>query len=66
MNIVHRLSWCSIQVTDVRVCFAVFESGGNSADDFVMLDVPLEQAQPAVYTPRRTVLGAPQNLQVSG
>ena len=50
----------------MRVCFAVFESGGNSADDFVMLDVPLEQAQPAVYTPRRTVLGAPQNLAVSG
>jgi len=47
------------------ICYATVESRGNSNDDFVALDVPLNQISPPNVVPRRMVLGSTQNFNVS-
>jgi len=57
-----------ITVMDLVVCYASFESGGDSADDYTVngLDGYFRQIATPDWTPKRTVLGAKQNLRVTG
>jgi len=46
------------------VCIASQESGGNSTDDFVALSTGLDQVQPVVFSPKRTMSVAPQIFSI--
>jgi hypothetical protein len=50
----------------LRLCYATKESGGDTADDYVMLDATITQRPRPDFTPKRTGMGAAQKLNVSG
>ena len=49
----------------LRICFASWESGGNSTDDYTELLGNFSQLSPPHLSPDRTVSGAPQRLNIS-
>ena len=54
------------KVTELYVCYASSESGGDSADDYVALDATFLQVSVPTYWPNRTVTGAAQNFNITG
>jgi len=51
--------------TTLRVCFATFETSGDSADDYVMLNTTITQRQPPVLNPNRFALFTPQKMWIT-
>ena len=51
-------------VGTLKVCYASLQSGGNSADDFVALDVDFVQRSVPQFAPNRLIEGTSQKLLV--
>ena len=49
----------------LAVCYTTAESAGDSADDWVRLVNNFTQRVPPTFTPLRTIVGAPQNLEIT-
>ena len=50
--------------TVLQACFASRESHGDSADDYMMLNLTLTQKTPIEYEPRRAIAGAAQIMDI--
>ena len=49
----------------LSICFATLESGGDSSDDFITLPDSFSHVVPIQFNPRRSVVGAPQSLDIT-